>query len=113
MHIEGPGKRVTIYIGESDRWEHRTLYEAIVDVLRREGCAGVTVLKGVMGFGRSSRIHTANILRLSEDLPVVIEFVDTAQRVDLVLPKIDTMLTGGLITVEDVHVFKYTDATSV
>jgi len=110
MHIEGPGKRVTIYIGEADRWEHRTLYEAIVEVLRAEGCAGATVLRGVMGFGKSSRMHSANILRLSEDLPVVIVFVDTPERVDAVMPKLEQMITGGLVIVDDVHVQKYSHA---
>ena len=107
MQIDGPGKRVTVYIGESDHWEGRTLYEAIVELLRREGCAGATVFKGEMGFGKSSRIHTANILRLSEDLPVAVVFVDTPERVDAVLPKLDAMVSGGMIVVDDVHVHKY------
>ena len=109
MHIEGPGKRVTIHVGESDRWGHTTLYEAIVRMLREEGCAGATVLRGVMGFGKSSRIHTSNVLVLSEDLPVVIVFVDTAQRVEAVLPRIDEMMSGGLVIVEDVHVARYSE----
>jgi PII-like signaling protein len=109
MHVEGPGKRVTVYIGESDRWHHRSLYEAIVEMLRREGCAGATVLKGVMGFGKGSRIHTANILRMSEDLPVVIDFVDTTERVERVMPMLDEMVGGGMIVVEDVHVFRYSE----
>ncbi|MGV8082848.1 MAG: DUF190 domain-containing protein [Coriobacteriia bacterium] len=112
MHIEGPGKRVTIYIGESDRWGHRTLYEAIVELLRKEGCAGATVIKGIEGFGKASRIHTANILRLSEDLPVIIIFVDTAERVNAVLPKVDAMISGGLMIVDDVHVYRYSDGES-
>lgn len=107
MHIEGPGKRVTVFIGESDRHEHRALYEAIVELLRSEGCAGATVTKGVMGFGAASRVHTANILRLSEDLPVSIVFVDTAERVDAVLPRIEEMLSGGLVVVDDVYVWRY------
>lgn len=107
MHIEGPGRRVMIHIGESDRWGHAALYEAIVELLRTEGCAGATVLRGVMGFGKNSRIHSANILTLSGDLPVVVTFIDTAERVEAVLPKIDAMLSGGLVTVEDVDVFRY------
>lgn len=107
MHIEGAAKRVTLLIGESDRWEHRSLYEAIVEMLRSEGCAGATVLKGVMGFGGASRLHTANILRLSEDLPVMIVFVDTPERVAAVLPRIDAMVSGGIVIVEDVNVFRY------
>jgi len=110
MDIDGPGTRVTIYVGESDRWEGRTLYEAIVKVLRREGCAGATVFKGEMGFGKSSRIHSANILRLSEDLPVAIVFVDSPERVDAVMPRLDAMVTGGMIVVEDVHIHKYSHA---
>jgi uncharacterized protein len=110
MQIEGPGKRVTIYVGESDRFEHRALYEAIVGTLRAEGCAGVTVLKGIMGFGKNSRVHTANILVLSEDLPVVIVFIDTPERVDAVMPRIDAMLSGGLVVVEDVHIHRYSAA---
>ncbi len=109
MHIEGPGKRVTIYLGESDRWERRPLSDAIVELLRREGCAGATVVRGVEGFGKASRIHTANVLRLSEDLPVVVVFVDTPERVEAVLPKVDGMMGGGLIVVEDVHVHRYSD----
>ena len=107
MKIEGDAKRVTIFIGESDRWGHQSLYSAIVEMLRREGCAGATVTKGVEGFGKNSRLHTANILRLSEDLPVTVVFVDIAKRVEKVMPQIDEMVGGGLIIVEDVHVRKY------
>ncbi len=107
MHIDGPGKRVTIYIGESDHWKGHTLYESIVELLRREGCAGASVFKGEMGFGKSSRVHSANILRLSEDLPVAIVFVDTPERVDAVMPRLDEMVSGGIIVVDDVHIRKY------
>jgi len=111
MHIEGPGKRVTIHLGESDRWNHKPLYEAIVELLHSEGCAGATVVKGVMGFGKNSRIHTSSILRLSEDLPVMVIFSDTAQRVEAVMPRIDEMLSGGLVIVEDVHIARYSGDT--
>jgi hypothetical protein len=107
MHIEGDAKRVTIYIGESDRWHGRPLHDAILELLRREGCAGATVLRGVAGFGRASRIHTASILRLSQDLPVLIEWVDEPDRVARVLPALDEMVKGGMVTVEDVHVLRY------
>lgn len=107
MHIEGESKRVTIYIGESDRWHGRPLHEAILEMLRSEGCAGATVTRAVAGFGRGSRIHTASILRLSQDLPVVIEWVDDPERVERVLPKLDEMISGGLVTIEDVHVLRY------
>ncbi|MBI5231604.1 MAG: DUF190 domain-containing protein [Coriobacteriales bacterium] len=110
MKIEGDAKRVMIFIGESDRWHYQPLHTAIVEMLRREGCAGATVLKGVEGFGKASRIHTASILRLSEDLPVVVTLIDTPERVERVLQKIDEMVGGGLVTVEDVHIRKYADA---
>jgi uncharacterized protein len=110
VQIEGNAKRVTIFIGESDRWEHKPLHTAIVELLRHEGCAGATVIKGVEGFGKNSRLHTASILRLSEDLPVVLTFVDTPERVDSIMPRIDEMMGGGLVVVEDVHVRRYSDA---
>ncbi len=107
MHIEGDAKRVRMYIGESDRYHGRPLYHAIVELLREHHCAGATVLRGIEGFGRGSRIHTANVLRLSEDLPIVIEWIDEAERVERVLPLLDDMITGGLITIDDVHILKY------
>jgi uncharacterized protein len=110
VRIEGDAKRVTIYIGESDRWHHQPLHTAIVEMLRKEGCAGATVVRGVEGFGKNSRIHTASILRLSEDLPVVLTFVDTPERVEAIMPTIDEMVGGGLVLVEDVHVRTYSDA---
>lgn len=110
MNIEGDAKRVMVFMGESDRWQHKPLHTAIVEMLRAEGVAGATVLKGVEGFGKDSRIHTASILRLSEDLPVVVIFVDAADRVEAVLPRIDEMVGGGLVTVEDVHVRRYSDS---
>lgn len=113
MHIEGDAKRVTIYIGESDRWHGRPLHDAILELLRREGCAGATVLRGVAGFGRTSRIHTASILRLSQDLPVLIKWVDDPERVANVLPKLDEMIEGGMVTIEDVHVLRYVSPTEV
>ena len=107
MMIEGDAKRVTVYIGEADRWHHKPLHTAIVEMLRAEGCAGATVVKGVEGFGKASRIHTASVLRLSQDLPVIVTLVDTPERVERVLPKIDEMVGGGLVVVEDVHVRRY------
>ena len=107
MKIEGEGKLVRIFIGESDRWEGRPLYEAIVHRVHEEGGAGATVLRGIEGFGAHSRIHTARILRLSQDLPIVIEIVDTSERIDALLPKLDGMITEGLITVEKVRILKY------
>ena len=110
MKIEGDAKRVTIFIGESDRWHHKPLHTAIVEMLRQEGAAGATVVKGVEGFGKNSRLHTASILRLSEDLPVMLTFVDTPERVEKFMPRIDEMMGGGLVVVEDVHVRKYSDS---
>lgn len=107
MKIEGDGKLVRIFVGESDRWEGRPLYEAIVHRVHEAGGAGATVLRGIEGFGAHSRIHTARILRLSQDLPIVIEIVDTAERIDALLPEIDAMIHEGLVTIENVRILKY------
>ena len=107
MKIEGPGKLLRIFVGESDHWRGRPLYQAVVELLRREGLAGATVLRGVEGFGAHSRIHTARILRLSEDLPVVIEVVDSAERIQSVLPQLDEMVQEGLVMTADVEVIMY------
>ena len=96
-----------IFIGESDTHEGRPVYQAIVETLRREGLAGVTVLRGIEGFGKSSRLHTAHILRLSEDLPIVIECVDTAEKIEAILPTLDAMIGDGLVTLERVDVRVY------
>lgn len=107
MRIDGPALLARIYIGESDRWEGRPLYEAIVYLLRERGIAGATVLRGIEGYGRAARVHTAQILRLSEDLPILIEVVDNEDRLRAVLPQIDAMVDGGLITLEHVEVIAY------
>ncbi|GIW09091.1 MAG: hypothetical protein KatS3mg061_0148 [Dehalococcoidia bacterium] len=107
LNIAGVGRRVRVYVGESTQWEHRPLYRAILEFLRREGAAGASVLRGIAGFGATSRIHTAVILRLSEDLPIVIEWVDAPDRVERLLPRLCEMVTEGLVTVEDVQVVKY------
>ena len=107
MKIEGPGKLLRIFIGESDRWHGRALAEAIVLMLREEGLAGATVVRGIEGFGADSRIHTAHILRLSEDLPIVIEVVDREERIRSVLPKLDDMVQEGLVCVADVDIVMY------
>jgi hypothetical protein len=96
-----------IFIGESDTHEGRPAYQAIVETLRRQGLAGVTVLRGIEGFGKSSRLHTAHILRLSEDLPIVIECVDTADKIEAILPTLDAMIGDGLVTLERVDVRVY------
>jgi uncharacterized protein len=111
MKIEGEAKRVRVYIGESDRWHGKPLFTAIVERCRAEGFAGATVLRGVEGFGAHSRIHTARILQLSEDLPIVVEIVDLAARIERLLPMLDKMVGEGLVTIEDVHVLKYSAGT--
>ncbi len=107
MKIDGPALLARIYIGESDRHEGRPLYEAIVALLRERGVAGATVLRGIEGYGRAARLHTTRILRLSEDLPVLIEVIDREDRLRAVLPEIDAMVEGGLITLEHVEVIAY------
>ena len=93
-----------IFIGESDKWEGRPLYQALVEVARAEKLAGATVVKGFMGFGRNSELHTANILRLSEDLPVVVEIVDEAPKLKRFLKHVDRMMGDGLVTIERARV---------
>ncbi|MBM4153484.1 MAG: DUF190 domain-containing protein [Lentisphaerae bacterium] len=99
-----------IFVGESDRHGNRPLHEVIVMEARRRGMAGATVLHGVMGFGASSRIHSAKILRLSEDLPVVVEIVDNPERIEAFLPDLDAMVGDGLVTLEKVRVVTYRHA---
>ena len=101
------GQRLRIYIGESDRWHHQPLYEALVLKARELGMSGATVLRGPMGYGAKSQLHTAKILRLSTDLPVVIEIVDAPERIDAFLPELDRMVGEGLVTVERAEVILY------
>lgn len=107
MKITGPGMLLRIFIGESDRWHGRPLHEALVLEARKSGLAGATVVRGVEGFGAHSRLHTAKVLRLSEDLPLVIEIVDREDRIRAFLPTCDSMIGEGLITLERVEVLKY------
>ncbi len=107
MQIPHEAVQLRIFIGESDRWEHRPLYEAIVLQARQANLAGATVLRGPMGFGKSSRLHTAKILRLSMDLPLVIEIVDSEAKIHAFLPELDRMMGGGLVTLEKVKVLQY------
>src|SRR5256886_3952770 len=100
MEIPHQAVLLRIFIGESDRWEHKPLYEAIVLKAREMHLAGATLLRGPMGFGKSSRLHTAKILRLSMDLPLVIEIVDGEERINAFLPELDKMIGGGLATVQ-------------
>lgn len=107
MHLPEDGKLLRIYLGESDRHDHQPLYEAIVLKARELGLAGATVLRGPMSFGANSRLHTAKILRLSEDLPLIIEIVDTEDKIQQLLPYLDSVMQGGLVTMEKVQVIKY------
>lgn len=107
MRIPEDGSLLRIFIGESDHWRGKPLYEAIVLKARELHMAGATVLRGPMGFGAHSRMHTTKILRLSEDLPIVIEIVDSREKIEAFLPHIDAMVEEGLVTVEDVRVIKY------
>ena len=107
MTIPEDGSLLRIFVGESDRHGHHPLYEAIVLKARERGLAGATVLRGVMGFGKHSTLHTAKILRLSEDLPMVIEIVDSAEKINDFLPVLDDMIKDGLVTVERVRVLQY------
>ncbi len=107
MNLPEDGKILKIYIGESDRWEHKPLYEAIVLKAKELGMAGATVLRGPMGFGGTSHLHTSKILRLSMDLPIVIEIVDTTEKIEKFLPILDRVIKGGLVTIEEVKVIHY------
>jgi uncharacterized protein len=107
MNLPSEAQLVRIFIGETDKHGHRPLYEVIVEEARRRGMAGATVLRGIMGFGRASRIHTFKILRLSEDLPIVIEIVDNRTRIAAFLPYLDEVVQEGLVTLENVQVLAY------
>lgn len=107
MKLTGEGLLLRIFIGESDKFEGKPLYQAIVEKARKEGMAGATVLKGFMGFGASSRIHYAGVLRLSEDLPVIIEIVDEEKRVIRFLEEIESWISEGLVTLEKVNIIAY------
>jgi len=107
MSLEGEGKLLRIFIGENDRWGHKPLYEEIVQAARRRGLAGATVIRGIEGYGAKSHLHTTRILRLSEDLPLIIEIVDQSDKVDAFIQEIDHMITDGLVTVERVEVRAY------
>ncbi|MEP6769489.1 MAG: DUF190 domain-containing protein [Acidobacteriota bacterium] len=105
--LDGEQLLVRIFIGESDRWKHQSLSMALLEKLRRDGFAGATVFQAVAGFGARSVVHSAHLLRLSEDLPVVIEIVDTEESITRLMPILDEMVTEGLVTVEKARVIKY------
>ena len=108
--LDGEQILMRIFIGEGDKHGRQPLYRALVELLRREKLAGATVLRGVLGFGAKSHLHTAHLLRLSQDLPMVIEVVETQENIDRVLPQIDGMVGEGLITMEKVRVLRYAPA---
>ncbi len=107
MQIPEDGYLLRIFVGESDKHGHHPLYEAIVLKAREEGLAGATVLRGVMGFGKHSILHTTKILRLSEDMPMIIEIVDSLEKIDAFLPLLDEMIKDGLVTLERMRVIHY------
>lgn len=112
MHgLEGERVLMRIFLGESDRFRGKPLFQAIVELLRERGYAGATVLRGIMGFGASAKLHTDRFLELSVDLPIVIECIETEERVQAVLPDIDAMMGGGLITLERAKVILYRGAS--
>jgi uncharacterized protein len=108
--FEGERTLMRIHIGESDHWHGKPLYQAIVELLRSEKFSGVTVLRGVGGYGGSSVYHTEKVLRLSQDLPIIIEVVEYTDRIEQILPQLDSMVEGGLITLEKVRVILYRSA---
>lgn len=107
MNIPEEGYLLRVFIGESDKSGHRPLYEEIVLKAREAGLGGATVLRGVMGFGKNSILHTAKILRLSEDLPMIVEIVDSLEKVEAFVPTLDEMIKDGLVTIEKVRVIHY------
>ena len=109
--IEGEQVLMRIFIGQTDRWGRHPLYAALLELFRTKGLAGATVLQGVAGFGPDSILHEFHVFRLSQDLPIVIEVVDTQEHLDAVLPDVDRMMNGGLITMEKVRVLRYQKST--
>jgi PII-like signaling protein len=105
--LEGQQVLVRIFMGESDQWRHQPLHVALLERLRREGFSGATVVRAVAGFGAHSLVHTANILRLSQDLPMIVEVVDTEEHIERLRPILDEMVTEGLVTMEKVTVLRY------
>ena len=105
--LEGEQQLMRIFIGESDRYQNRPLYKVLLELFRQEGFAGATVLKGVAGFGANSVLHTDRLVRLSQDLPLVIEVVDSEEKIETIIPRLDEMLRGGMITLEKARVIRY------
>jgi PII-like signaling protein len=113
MRLHGPAKRLTVYVGECDRWHHKPLYVEIVHRAHKAGLAGATVLRGIEGFGASQHVHTTRLLSLSEDLPVVIVVVDDADRIERFALELDGLITEGLVVIDDVEVVRYVGRADV
>ncbi len=109
--FEGERTLMRIHIGDSDKWHGKALHQAIVEMLRKEGFAGATVLRGVAGFGGSSILHTDRLLQMSQDLPIVVEVIESNEKIEKILPRIDEMLGGGIVTLEKVRVLMHRAAT--
>ncbi len=105
--FEGERTLMRIHIGESDTWHGKSLHQAIVEMLRKEGFAGATVLRGVAGFGGSSILHTNKLLQMSQDLPIIMEVIESHEKIEKILPRIDEMLGGGIVTLEKVRVLMH------
>lgn len=105
--LNGESVLMRIFIGESDKHQGKPLYQVLVEMMRREKIAGATVLRGILGFGAKSHLHTAHILRLSQDMPIIIEVVDSQENIDCILPEVEKLMGDGLITVEKVNVLRY------
>lgn len=111
MTLSGAAKRLTVILGEDDTWHHRPVYTEIVHRAHSAGLAGASVFRGIEGFGAPNHIHTTRILSLSQDLPVAVVIIDTAERVEAFLPQLDELVTGGLIILDEVHVHRYVGRT--
>ena len=111
MRLTGPARRLTVFLGESDRWQHHSLTTEVLHRAHAAGLAGASVFRGVSGFGASGLLHSAHVLSLSDDLPVAIVIVDEAERIDAFLPQLDEVVTEGLVIVEDVQVVRYVGRT--
>jgi uncharacterized protein len=105
--FEGERTLMRIHIGESDKWQGKPLHQAIVEMLRKDGFYGATVLRGVAGFGGSSILHTDKLLRMSQDLPIILEVIESPEKIEKILPRLDEMIDGGLVTLEKVRVLLY------
>ena len=105
--FEGERTLMRVHIGESDKWHGKALHDAIVEMLRKEGFSGATVLRGIAGFGGSSVLHTDKLLRMSQDLPIIVEVIESHEKIEKILPRIDEMLGGGIVTLEKVRVLMH------